>query len=230
MLMLGCGPAAGDGGGETTSGSSASADATGATTAGTATTSASSTTAGTVSTSAGDTTTTGDDDADDDDLPKWDHPYPDAPPPPECPLATDANATVSGTTPIDAVDLPYGWFAISGGGKCPYGFEVWFLAEQNATLDVLDSPITEIPDGLVVEVLLPTGEPIPTSGEFPAIVNHWHAGEMAFSDGTATIDLFVEGADGRLLGAFTVADETWDLEGSFDVPWCDLLASGPCGA
>lgn len=162
---------------------------------------------------------------DDDELPKFDHLYPDVRAP-TCPIEPRSNTEIVGSSPHGAVDVPYGWFGIGGGGKCPYGYDLKFVSSS-------DGVVHEGADGLDVFVILPFDPVVFPTGSFPAEITHWQAELAEYAQGTANITgaSGPEGVEPRLIGTFTVEQpEGWALAGSFDVPWCDLLASGACGA
>jgi len=233
LVLAACGPAADDGDGTSTS-STGAGDATVTTSGGNSTTAATTaTTAGTASTSdAGETTTTttSDDDAADDDVPKFDMIGPDAPPL-LCPIEPAANAEVVGSSPLGAIDTPHGWYGLGGGGKCPYGFEVYLLPSTDDALAQLEQPWPRLDEGIYLMIHVGWGAEPPHVGELEVTAWHLHAGEGVSAAGIATIEMSGSGEDPqRLVGSFTIDDPAWELSGTFDLPWCDLLESGACGA
>jgi len=153
---------------------------------------------------------------------KFDHPPPDAAPI-DCPEERNANSEVNGASPLGAFDLPYGWWATGGGGKCPYGYRLEFSSAIPFDGDT--------PDRLALFLEYDGPGTYPT-GDLPVLADHDHAGEHVFAEGTATITAAMgpDEQSPRLVGTFVVDDPAWALGGSFDVPWCDLLYSGGCGA
>ncbi|HWB80032.1 MAG TPA: hypothetical protein VG755_33940 [Nannocystaceae bacterium] len=158
-----------------------------------------------------------------------DDPPPD--PPRGCDLPDNPNSDVSGTTLFGEATFTAAAFANTGGGKCPHAFRVVLASDPDAlAAGVAMFDNGGFPGALVVELVIPDGEPTP--GEWSGAMMHYENGQSAISDVTADVMIVPDYHSPQPLLQFDVValDPEWTMGGHVTAHYCDEVAGGACGA
>ena len=155
-------------------------------------------------------------------------------PPPEPPRGCDRpdnpNADVSGTTPAGERTYTAAVFAEGGGGKCPQVFEVALAADPAALAAGLAVFVNGgFPGELAVDLVIPAEGVSP--GEWEASVRLADVpDEPAPASANVMIVPDFHSPAPLLQIEITTLDPAWDLGGMITAHYCDVIATGACGA
>ena len=134
---------------------------------------------------------------------------------PSC-ILTAANSTIQGMTPGGEAHLFFVWMGYTGGDSAP-GLNLVAAESGDVSPNTLTAPYVQI-----------SLDPLPphTLGTQPAQALYWNGGNVT-AQSTGTIDLKqydgISDATHDVAGSLSIVGDGWNLSGSFDASYCELI-------